>query len=83
VELGDVPRPMRHNRHGFALWGGPHFRLVKPQRDGAPLDLRLFLRPAFRRWRRAAAAAEASRVFSVFSLFCEVFSAKFLDTCPS
>jgi hypothetical protein len=55
VELGDVPRPMRHTRHGFALWGGPHFRLVKPQRDGAPLDLRLFLRPAFRRWRRAAA----------------------------
>jgi hypothetical protein len=27
--------------------------------------------------------AEASKAFSVFSLFCEVFSAKFLDTCPS
>lgn len=81
-ELGASPRPMCHNRHGFASWSDPLLRFLKLLCDEASLDLRQFvlLRPVLGRRRTTSTASWGCRNihlkgFFVFFLSVEVLSA--------
>lgn len=74
MELGDVPRPTRHNRHGLALRGGPQLRLLKPSCDGASMARRaarfVSLRRVLRRRRRSTAGDAAVGCKDLKGLCC-------------